>query len=316
MTSVPEWRHRLPDAARIRAGHTLTGMRRRTLLAAAASAMLSGCSRSAGPSAAGTTSSAPTPAEKPTATAPASPSPTASPPPSSSSPEEILSRSTVPVLCYHQLRDFRADDSDYARTIITPPPVFTAQLQALRDGGYTPITADALINHLQFGAPLPDRPVLLTFDDGSVTHHSVALPTLTKFGFPGTFFPMTVVLNKTNWLSEGQLRELDRAGMAIGAHSWDHQRMDRLNADQWEIQLDAPKGQLADILGHPVDLMAYPYGAWSQQALSRVKAAGYRAAFQLSDVQDPAHPLLTIRRIMPPPTWDAQALQSHLESEF
>ncbi len=222
----------------------------------------------------------------------------------------------MPVLCYHQLRDFRADDGDYARTIITPPPVFTAQLQALRDGGYTPITADALMDHLQFGSGLPDRPVLLTFDDGSVTHHSVALPTLTEFGFPGTFFPMTVVLNKPNWLSDAQLQELDQAGMTIGTHSWDHQRMDRLTADQWGTQVDEPKAQLAAILGHPVDLMAYPYGAWSQEALSRVGAAGYRAAFQLSDVQDPAQPLLAIRRIMPPPTWDAEALLSHLESDF
>ncbi|MDP9430260.1 MAG: polysaccharide deacetylase family protein [Actinomycetota bacterium] len=300
----------MSGAARIRWGHTLTGMRRRTFLAAAASAVLSGCSRSAGPSAVGTASSAPTPAGRPSATAPASP------PPTPSSAKEILSRSTVPVLCYHQLRDFRADDSDYARTIITPPPVFTAQLQALRDGDYTPITADALVDHLQFGTGLPDRPVLLTFDDGSVTHHSVALPALTQYGFPGTFFPMTVVLNKPNWLSEDQLRELDQASMTIGTHSWDHQRMDRLTADQWETQVDEPKAQLAAILGHPVDLMAYPYGAWSQQALSRAGAAGYRAAFQLSDVQDPAQPLLAIRRIMPPPTWDAEELRSHLESEF
>jgi peptidoglycan/xylan/chitin deacetylase (PgdA/CDA1 family) len=273
--------------------------------------VLAGCSRSApGPSSAATTTA------RSSSAPPSGPPPSPSAPPTAGTPQEILARSTVPVLCFHQLRDVRSDDSAYARTMITPPPVFTAQMQALRDGGYTPITAAALIDHLQFGTALPPRPVLLTFDDGSATHHSVALPVLTGLGFPATFFPMTVVLNKSDWLSEDELRDLDRAGMTIGAHTWDHQRVDRLAGDQWSTQLDQPKARLAEILGHPVDLLAYPFGVWSQQALAQVNATGYRAAFQLSDPQDTAQPLLTIRRIMPPPTWDGPTLQGHLESTF
>jgi hypothetical protein len=65
-----------------------------------------------------------------------------------------------------------------------------------------------------------------------------------------------------------------------------------------------------------VDLLAYPFGVWSPEALSHVAAAGYRAAFQLSDPQDTVQPLLTIRRIMPLPTWDAPTLLGHLESDF
>jgi peptidoglycan/xylan/chitin deacetylase (PgdA/CDA1 family) len=287
------------------------GMRRRDFLAAAGAMVLAGCGRSAsGRSTEAITTAPPTSAPAPGTT------PSSSAPPTPGTPQEILARSTVPVLCFHQLRDFRPGDSAYARTMITPPPVFTAQLQALRDGGYTPVTGDELVDHLQFGTALPPRTVLLTFDDGSATHHSVALPVLSQLGFPATFFPMTVVLNKPDWLSDDQLRDLDRAGMTIGAHTWDHRRLDRLTGDQWATQLDQPRAQLTEILGHPVDLIAYPYGMWSQEALTRVNAAGYRAAFQLSDVQDPARPLLTIRRIMPPPTWDGPTLQVHLESDF
>ena len=287
------------------------GIRRRDFLVAATGIALAGCTASAdGRSAAATT-------RAPSAAAPASgAAPSSTAPPTAGTAQEILPRSTVPVLCFHQLRDFRPDDSAYARTMITPPSVFTAQLQALRDGGCTPITTTALVDHLQFGADLPPQPVLLSFDDGSATHHSVALPVLSQFRFPAIFFPMTVVLNKPDWLSDEQLRELDRAGMNIGAHTWDHQRMDRLAADQWTTEVDQPKAQLAEILGHPVDLMAYPYGMWSQEALAHVSAAGYRPAFQLSDVQDPAQPLLTIRRIMPPPTWDGPTLLSNLQSDF
>jgi peptidoglycan/xylan/chitin deacetylase (PgdA/CDA1 family) len=137
-----------------------------------------------------------------------------------------------------------------------------------------------------------------------------------RFNFPGTFFPQTLVLGAEGFLSEDQLRDLDRAGMTIGAHTFDHQRVDRLAGDQWRVQLDQPRAQLAGILGHPVDLLAYPYGVWSQEALERVAAAGYRAAFQLGDAPDPAQPLLTIRRIMPSSSWDGPTLLAHLESAF
>ena len=290
-------------------------MRRRTFLAAAGTALLGACSAPVADPPATTATRGPrtsAPAAPPAADPSASPAAA----PTVATAEEVLARSTVPVLCFHQLREFRPDDSPYARTLITPPTVFRAQLQALRDGGRTPIGAPELIDHLQFAAPLPDRPVLLTFDDGSGTHHSVALPVLRELGFPAAFFPMTVVLGKPGWLSADHLRELHQAGMTIGAHTWDHQRVDRLHGDQWADQLDRPRAELAEILGSPVDLLAYPFGVWSPEALPRVEAAGYRAAFQLSDAQDPAHPLRTIRRIMPPPTWDGPTLLAQLDSAF
>lgn len=286
-------------------------MQRRTFLAAAGAALLGACSSPAD-------DAAPPPAgrsPRSSAPAPTSAAPTSSSaPPTPATAAEVLARATVPVICFHQLRDFRPDDGAYARTIITPPPAFRAQLQALRDGGRTPIGVPELLDHLQFGSPLPDRPVLLTFDDGSGTHHSVALPVLQEFGFPAAFFPMTVVLGKPDWLSADQLRDLDRAGMTIGAHSWDHQRIDRLAGDEWGVQLDQPRAELAGILGHPVDVMAYPHGMWSPEALPRVEAAGYRAAFQLADPLDPAYPVLTLRRIMPPPTWDGPTLLARLDA--
>jgi peptidoglycan/xylan/chitin deacetylase (PgdA/CDA1 family) len=288
---------------------------RRTLLAAGAAglAALAGCTtgRPAGSTAVRTTPRSPS-----ASAGEPSPEPSPEPQPTPGTPEEVLARSTVPVLCFHQLREFRADDGAYARSIITPPAVLTAQLQALRDGGYSTVTAPALVDHLQFGSPLPARPVLLTFDDGSATHHAVALPALQQLGFVATFFPMTVVLDKPDWLSRDQVRDLHRAGMTIGCHTYDHPRLDRLPADQWETQLTAPAAELAEIVGSPVDLVAYPFGVWSPESLDRVAAAGYRAAFQLSDPQDPVRPLLTVRRIMPPPTWDGPTLLSHVGSDF
>ncbi|WP_138759050.1 polysaccharide deacetylase family protein [Modestobacter altitudinis] len=287
-------------------------MRRREFLALGGAFVLAGCTAEAARPTAASAPVTTTAASTPTAT----PTPTPVAPPTPGTPEEITARSTVPVLCYHQLREFEADDGAYTRSITTPPAVFTAQLQALRDGGRTPVRAEELVDHLEFGTTLPDRPVLLSFDDGSATHVTVALPALQAMGFPAVFFPMTVVLDKPDWLSSEDLRRLDAAGMTIGAHTWDHQRLDRLPDDQWTTQLDEPAATLAEILGHPVDLMAYPYGAWAPETLPHVASAGYRAAFQLSDPVEPTQPMLSIRRIMPPPTWDGPTLLAHLDSDF
>jgi peptidoglycan/xylan/chitin deacetylase (PgdA/CDA1 family) len=222
----------------------------------------------------------------------------------------------VPVLCYHQLRELEPDDGEYSRSITFPPATFRAQLEAVRDGGRTPIRAAALLDHLEFGTPLPEKPVLLTFDDGSAGHATVALPLLQELGFPGVFFPMTVVLDKPNWLSRDDLRRLDAAGMEIGAHTWDHQRLDRLPDDQWHTQLDEPAATLAEVLGRPVDVMAYPFGVWAPRTLPHVTEARYRAAFQLAEAVDPEQPMLTIRRVMPSPTWDGDTLLAHLEEDF
>lgn len=284
-------------------------VRRRQFIALGGAALLAGCSRPSTPSAAPTSSA-------PTSTAATTTAPTTTAPPTPGTAAEIFARATIPTLCFHQIREHTVDDGAYARTITTPPGVLTAQLQALKDGGRTPVTGQAVVEHLEFGTPLPDKPVLLTFDDGSETHYTAALPTLQALDFPAVFFPMTVVLDKPDWLSSDQLREIGTAGMEIGAHTWDHQRLDKLPADQWATQLAEPKATLESIVGHPVDLMAYPYGAWNAEAAAQVAAAGFRACWQLSDDTDPITPMMTIRRIMPPPTWDGATLLAKLDSEF
>jgi peptidoglycan/xylan/chitin deacetylase (PgdA/CDA1 family) len=225
----------------------------------------------------------------------------------------ILARSHVPVLCFHQIRPWRAGDSPAARAIITPPQRFADQIAALARAGYTTITPDQLLGYLQFGVRLPDRPVLLTFDDASQGQYTAALPVLTKYRFTATFFVMTVVLDKPHWLSRNQVRELHRRGMTIGAHTWDHHPVTGYAGADWRTQLIEPARELSHLTGAPVRFFAYPYGVWNSAALPHVASAGYQAAFQLSEPQDPARPLLTIRRILAVSHLDGPALIRQLK---
>lgn len=280
-------------------------MNRRDFLVAAGAVLLTGCAAQGDPEA-GDSSPAAT-----------EPSPSPSPTPTPGTPQEILARSTVPVLCYHQIREFRSSDGAAARSMIHPPSVLDRNFTALADAGYTPVSGEDLVDALELGTELPSKPILLTFDDGSVTHLTEALPALDKRGWPAAFFPMTVVLGNDTWLTREQVADLSRAGMSIGAHSWDHPRIDRLEGDEFATQLDEPAAELSEIIGRPVDLLAYPHGAWNAEVLPQVKSAGYRAAFQLLDKEpDPHDPLLAIRRLMPVPSWDDDTLIARLESEF
>jgi peptidoglycan/xylan/chitin deacetylase (PgdA/CDA1 family) len=233
---------------------------------------------------------------------PAHPSLTATParhrPAPRTDPAAIAARAHVPVLCWHQIRDQTAADSASDRTYIVGPKTFAAQIAALDRAGYHPVTGDALVAHLAKGAPLPSKPVLLTFDDGSEGQYERALPVLKRHHFVATFFVMTVVLGKPGWFTRGQVRALDRAGMTIGAHTWDHSNVTGYHGNDYTVQFTQPKQELTKIVGHPVRLFAYPFGVWNRRAFPHLGIASYAAAFQLSEKIDPHDPLWTIRRIL------------------
>ena len=234
---------------------------------------------------------------------PPRPTPQASARPSPAPPTDVASvakRADVPVLCYHQIRKATAADSAQDRTYIVSPKVFAAQMEALDRAGYTTITGEALVDHVARGTKLPRKPILLTFDDGSAGQYSQVLPVLREHDFVATFFVMTVVLGKPGWLTRGQVRKLDRAGMTIGAHTYDHKAVPEYGDVDYAQQLTKPGRELKRLLGHPVRLFAYPFGAYDADAVQHLWSAGYRAAFQLAEKLDRRHPLWNLRRIIVP----------------
>jgi peptidoglycan/xylan/chitin deacetylase (PgdA/CDA1 family) len=212
----------------------------------------------------------------------------------------IAARAKIPVLCYHQIRKQTAADSAQDRAYIVSPSVLASQMRALDEAGYTTITGEALYEHVALGAKLPPKPILLTFDDASAGQYSQVLPLLREHHFVATFFVMTVVLGKPGWLTRGQVRALDKAGMTIGAHTYDHKDVPSYSGEDWNTQLVEPGRELRKLVGHPVRLFAYPFGAYSAEAIRHLFEAGYRAAFQLAEKFDRKHPLWNIRRIIVP----------------
>jgi peptidoglycan/xylan/chitin deacetylase (PgdA/CDA1 family) len=243
---------------------------------------------------------------------------TVSVPPNRSIPRAsvILGKKQVPVLCYHQIRDWKTTDSKISRTYIVPPAAFAAQMRMLRDSGYHTITPDQLYGYLISGNRLPEKPIMLSFDDTDLDQYTVAFPEMKKYGFKGVFFIMTVSLGRPHYMSREQVRELSDAGNTIGSHTWDHHNVKKYEANDWIVQLDKPTRQLEQITGKTVRYFAYPFGLWNTAAFPELKKRGFAAAFQLNEKPDPNDPLFCIRRIIVPGTWDGAVLNHWILRDF
>lgn len=240
----------------------------------------------------------------------------ATPTPTQATTAEVAARAVVPVLCYHQVREYAPDDADYARTfLVIEPPRFTEHLDAIKAAGYTPISADQYYEHLTMGAELPSKPVLLSFDDGKDNQYSNAFRILQERGLPGILYIMTVVIGQDGWVTKEQIKEMADAGFGIGSHTWDHHRVDEFTEEDLDQQLVGSRKTLEEITGKEIVDLAYPYGAWDEDGAALVERAGYRAAYQLMDKPlDTSNPLYSLRREMVASTLSGEELVSHLDA--
>jgi len=227
----------------------------------------------------------------------------------------ILARREVPILCYHQIRDYKPTDGKIGRPYIVPPADFAQQMQALADSGYHTILPDQLNEYLTTGKELPSKPVMLTFDDTRLDQYTAALPELNKHGFKGVFFIMTVSLGRPGYMSKEQVKELSDKGHTIGSHTWDHKNVKTYTDTDWPVQIAKPSKQLQEITGKPIEYFAYPFGLWNKEAIPHLKEHGFKGVFQLYAKRDESDPLFTIRRIIVP-DWSGAGLIKTMRNTF
>jgi peptidoglycan/xylan/chitin deacetylase (PgdA/CDA1 family) len=216
------------------------------------------------------------------------------------------------VFCYHQIRDWDVNDSKAARPYIVAVSRFKEQIKFLHDNGYHTILPGQLVNFYQQGEKLPDKPFLLTFDDGTINQYFNALPELEKYGFEATFFIMTVTIGRPGYMASEEIRYLADHGHVIGCHTWDHHNVTKYNDNDWKIQLKKPTELLQKITGKSIEYFAYPYGAWNSSAIEHLKNENYKAAFQLIGKEDGVAPLYSIRRTIVDGNWTIKQFKTRL----
>jgi peptidoglycan/xylan/chitin deacetylase (PgdA/CDA1 family) len=183
---------------------------------------------------------------------------------------------------YHQI----SPAGETGSRLAVAPEAFAEQLAYLRDAGFETVTASCLAETLAGRAgPLPDRTVVLTFDDGFEDFHRRAMPILGRYGYTATVFvttgwvqdagPQAAPRRPGRMLSWSQVTEAAQAGMEVGAHSWQHPQLDQLPGSVLREELYASKAQLEDRLGGPVPGLAYPFGYSSAKVREVARDAGH-----------------------------------------
>lgn len=199
---------------------------------------------------------------------------------------------TVPILTYHHL-DPEADGSN---AMVLTPDAFDAQMQALLNAGYTTVSLDELQAYVEYGADLPDKPVVITFDDGYYSNYEYAFPILQKYGMKATIFVIGSSMGKDTYKETGEaiiphfgaaeIAEMTASGcISIQSHTYDMHQSERYEAStarqsilplEGEAEEDyisllredirLSRSQLEQAGGDGVDALAYPRGETSELA--------------------------------------------------
>lgn len=228
----------------------------------------------------------------------------------------ILAQKEVPILCYHNIKDFSASAGEMTKTYTVKPANFAEQMKALADAGYNSILPDQLYDYLVYNKALPEKPVMITFDDTRGEQYSIGAAEMKKYNFKGVFFVMTVSINRPNYLNAAEIKDLSDSGNCIAAHTWDHHMVTKYTGEDWNTQLVKPKARLEEIIEKPITDFAYPFGLWNAAAIPEIKKSGYKMAYILSTKRDSIDPLFTVRRMIVSGNWSTDRMMEAIETTF
>ncbi|MBZ9606738.1 polysaccharide deacetylase family protein [Clostridium estertheticum] len=233
---------------------------------------LSGCSRSKTATIKKTAPVKPATAVEPIK--PAEPAQTSSIPAFDKTAVMKASGKSVPVLMYHSI-DYEKDNP-----IRLPVKRFDEQLKYLKDNGYYTITLTDLYDYLIKDIPIPEKSVVLTFDDGYEDNYTEMFPVLKKYNFKATIFVITGSIDKSpNYMTSKQLIEMEKYGVDIGSHTVKHENLKEMPKDKQLETLVKSKNDLEKILNKQIKFFSYPYGGYSKASIEAVREAGYTMAF-------------------------------------
>lgn len=196
----------------------------------------------------------------------------------------------IPVLMYHKVGSWPKDSK--MKSLWVSPVMFRRHLGYLKKNGWTPVTFKDLYEHWDGINPLPEKPILITFDDGYENNYLEAFPILREFNFPATIFVVTGTVGGDNrWhdpasesrirmVSWAQLKELQKAGWEIGSHTVNHRRLLTLEKAQVTEEMEKSREAIAEFLDEEPKTLAYPYGNGEDDPAIRTAAkdADYRIA--------------------------------------
>ena len=186
----------------------------------------------------------------------------------------------LPILMYHYV-EYVEDKGDTIRQSLNISPyTFDAQIKTLADAEYTFLTAKEVGELFdKKRSRLPEKTVLITFDDGYRDFYTDVFPILKKYNAKATVYMIAGFVGYKNNLTEKQLKEIAASGLVdIGAHTVHHVGLKHVSPDEMEKEVTESKKILEDVINQPVVSFAYPNGEYDDEAITFVRQAGFTTA--------------------------------------
>ena len=175
----------------------------------------------------------------------------------------------IPVLVYHRV--------GYTTDALTVTPErFSSDLDSLQESGYCSISLEQFQNFLDDrNVEMPEKPILITFDDGYLDNFEHAYRILRKHGMVGSFFVITDMLWSKDRLTPENIVEMSQGGMSFGSHTVTHRALGELDPAIIHDELVNSKATLESVLGKNVNAIAYPRGSYNETVVNIAKEVGY-----------------------------------------
>lgn len=210
------------------------------------------------------------------------------------------------VLMYHKISAHGAADS-----LSVPVNKLEAQLHYLKKEGYNTILLSDLVKYIRYKTPLPEKPVLISFDDGYRNNFTVGYPLFEKYGLKANIFLVPAFLQQRSaeasvYLSLEDIHAMDARLVEYGMHSFDHKNYKTLSDTEIGTDLTQCKEVLTRMGVNFQPCLAFPYGAYPKknanrhwQFLETLAAGGVVAAFRIGNRLNtlPLHNPLLIQRL-------------------
>ncbi len=187
----------------------------------------------------------------------------------------------IPVLCYHSANGENPGS--------VKKNFFYKQMNYLHEKGITTISLTELVDYVDNKKEIPERSIVLTFDDGYKSNYEIAFPVLKKFNFKATIFLTTGRIGKTvDWEGKGifglplmnwaEIRVMTKYGIDFGAHTETHPHLTKISTDNVKNEIRTSKIKVEDETGKPVHFFAYPYGDYNYDVMEIIREINFMGA--------------------------------------
>lgn len=191
----------------------------------------------------------------------------------------------VPILMYHYVSEPPKDADKYRRDLSVTPRDFEEQMAYLADNGFEAVDLYDLSLAITAKKELPEKPVVITLDDGYLDNYENAFPILQEHGMKATFFVVTQFIDegREGYLSWEMVKEMADAGMRIEPHSKTHPDLSGAEKDYVIYEVLGSQETIAAHIGYTPRYFCYPGGRYTEETMAILDELGFWGAVTTAD---------------------------------